>query len=87
MLVEPVADVEVNVPGVMAIVVAPVAAQLRVLLVPEFMLAGAAVKEVIAGREPFPVSEFVEVEPQPTRPTQANRIIVRTTGAERSSSE
>jgi hypothetical protein len=72
-LVEPLADVEVNVPGVMAILVAPATVQLSVLLVPEFMLVGSAVKEVIVGAEPFPVGEVVE--PQPASPTQINRIM------------
>jgi len=76
MLVEPLADVDVNVPGVMAIVVAPVAAQLSALLVPELMVVGFAVKEVIAGAEPFPVGE---VEPQPTKATLANRTMPITT--------
>jgi hypothetical protein len=48
-LVEPVADVDVNVPGVMAILVAPVVAQLRVLLEPEVILVGLAVKELMVG--------------------------------------
>jgi flagellar biosynthesis protein FliR len=48
-VVEPVADVDVNVPGVMAMLVAPVVAQLSVLLDPEAMVAGLAVKEVIVG--------------------------------------
>jgi len=48
-LVEPLADVDVNVPGVMAILVAPVVAQLSVLLEPEVMLVGSAVKELIVG--------------------------------------
>jgi len=78
MLVEPLADVDVNVPGVMAILVAPAAVQLSALLVPEFMLVGSAVKEVIVGTEPFPEGEFGEVEPQPARPTQANKIRMRT---------
>ena len=52
-LVEPLADVDVKVPGVMAILVAPVVAQLSVLFAPEFMLVGSAVKEVIVGGEPF----------------------------------
>jgi hypothetical protein len=72
MLVEPLADVDVNVPGVMAIVVAPVAAQLRVLLVPEFMVVGFAVKELIAGTEPFPAGG---VEPQPTNETPTKRTM------------
>lgn len=76
-LVEPFADVDVNVPGVMPILVAPAAVQLRVLLVPEFTLAGSAVKEVIVGTEPFPGGELDEVEPQPASPTQANRIRMR----------
>lgn len=78
MLVEPLADVDVNVPGLMAIVVAPVAAQLSALLVPEFMVAGFAVKEVIAGAEPFPEGE---VEPQPTNATPANRTMAITASA------
>ena len=40
---------EVNVPGVMARLVAPVVAQLSVLLEPEVMLVGLAVKELIFG--------------------------------------
>ena len=48
-LVEPLANVEVNVPGVMAILVAPVVTQLSVLLEPELMLVGLAVKELIVG--------------------------------------
>lgn len=48
-LVEPLAEVEVNVPGVMAMLAAPVVTQLRVLLEPEVMLVGLAVKEVIVG--------------------------------------
>jgi len=48
-LVEPLADAEVNVPGVMAMLVAPVVAQLRVLLEPELMVVGLAVKELMVG--------------------------------------
>ena len=47
--VEPVADVEVNVPGVMAIVVAPAVAQVSLLLEPKVILAGLATKELITG--------------------------------------
>jgi hypothetical protein len=46
---DPLADVEVKVPGVMAMLVAPVVAQLNVLLEPEEMFAGLAVKEVMVG--------------------------------------
>jgi hypothetical protein len=86
MLVEPLADVEVNVPGVMAILVAPAAAQLSMLPVPEVMVVGLAVKEVIVGPESFPEDELEEdVEPpQPDSPIQANRI---RTSAQRSSPE
>ena len=82
MLIEPLADVDVNVPGVMAILVAPAAAQLSVLLVPEIMLVGSAVKEVIVGTESFPGGELDE--PQPASPTQANRMRA---SAQRSSPE
>jgi hypothetical protein len=71
-LVEPVADVDVKVPGVMAILVAPVTIQLRVLLLPEVMLVGSAVKEAIVGGEPFTGGEVVE--PQPVSSTPINRI-------------
>ena len=84
-LVEPLADVDVNVPGVMAILVAAVVAQLSVLLAPEFMVVGSAVKEVIVGLEGFPGGEPDEViAPQPASPTQANRRRAR---AQRSSAE
>jgi hypothetical protein len=64
--------VDVKDPGVMARLVAPVVAQLSVLLAPELMLVGAAEKELIVGAEPDPVDFFVEV--QPASPTQTNRI-------------
>ena len=48
-LVEPLAAVDVNVPGVMARLVAPVVAQLNLLLSPEVILEGLAVKEMIVG--------------------------------------
>ena len=75
MLAEPPADVEVNVPGVMAILVAPAAAHVSVLLVPGFMLVGFAVKEVIAGIEPFAEGELVDV-PQPASPIQLDRMTI-----------
>ena len=48
-LVEPLANVEVKVPGVMAIALAPVVDQLSVLAAPEVILAGLAVKETMIG--------------------------------------
>jgi hypothetical protein len=59
----------------MAILVAPLVSQLSVLPVPELMLAGAAVKEVIAGAEPVPEFGFdCTAAVQPSSPTQATRI-------------
>ena len=48
-LVEPLAAVEVNIPGVIPILVAPLVAQLTLLLAPEVILEGLAVKELIVG--------------------------------------
>lgn len=48
-LVEPLPAVDVYVPGVIAIFVAPVVAQLNVLLEPEVIPVGFAVKELIVG--------------------------------------
>lgn len=53
-LVEPLADVDVKVPGVMATLVAPVVAQLNVLLEPEVILEGLAAKELIIGLPDVP---------------------------------
>ena len=49
--VEPVAEVDVKVPGVMVRLVAPEVAQLKVVLAPPLMLAGLAEKDVIVGAE------------------------------------
>jgi hypothetical protein len=73
-VVEPLAAAEVNVPGVMAILVAPITVQLNVLLAPELMPVGFAVKEIIAGAEPVPEDEFGMITPQPARATQASAI-------------
>lgn len=72
-VVEPLADVDVNVPGVMATLVAPAATQLSVLLVPAFMLVGLAVNEVIVGTESFPEDELDELVPQPSSPSNRMR--------------
>lgn len=63
-LSEPLALAEVNDPGVMVMLVAPVATQLRMLLAPEAMLDGDAAKVVIVGAEPLPLPE-PEPEPDP----------------------
>jgi hypothetical protein len=47
--VDPLADADVNVPGVMAMLVAPVVVQLSMLLEPEVTLVGSAVKELMLG--------------------------------------
>jgi hypothetical protein len=63
--VEPDAEVDAYVPGVMVMVVAPVVAQLSVLMPPKLMLVGLAVNELIVGRlgaETFTVTVAV-VEP------------------------
>jgi hypothetical protein len=65
-LVEPLADVDVNVPGVMARLVAPVVAQLNVLLEPEVILEGLAVKEPMVG---LPVVFTVTVNVDVAEPT------------------
>ena len=52
-----------KVPGVMAILVAPVVAQLSVLLDPEVMLVGFALKELITGLlAVFTVTVAVDVD-------------------------
>ena len=48
-LVEPLAEVDVNPPGLMLMLAAPVVAQLNVVLAPEPMLDGFAAKELIVG--------------------------------------
>jgi len=48
-VVEPLADVDVKLPGVMAILVALVVVQARVLLVPVLIVAGVVVNDVILG--------------------------------------
>jgi hypothetical protein len=61
-VVEPLAAAEVNVPGVMAMVVAPVTVQLNVLLDPELMLVGFAVKELMVGLLAWAVMVTVAVD-------------------------
>lgn len=70
MLIEPLADVDVKVPGVMAMLVAPLVDQLNVLLVLEFafsgaaafMLPGEAENELIVGAEPLPEEAIGETD-------------------------
>jgi hypothetical protein len=62
---EPLADVEVNMPGVIEILPAPVLAQLSMLLAPALMLAGMAAKAVIIGTEPDVGGGDVVLESEP----------------------
>jgi hypothetical protein len=71
-LVEPLAAVDVNVPGAIPILVAPVVDQFSVLLEPDCMLAGLAVKEVIVGGEPV-LEEGLELLQLP-KMTQENEM-------------
>jgi hypothetical protein len=74
-LVDPVATVELNVPGEIEIVVAPLVIQFSVLLVPVVTLVGLAAKDVIEGAAPVPlVFVVVEAVPQPDKRTHASKI-------------
>jgi hypothetical protein len=54
-LVEPLADAEVKVPGVMAMLAAPVVTQWRALAEPELTALGVAVNDVMLGFAKFTV--------------------------------
>lgn len=72
-VVEPLAEEDVNEPGVMATLVAPVVTQLSVLLAPELTVVGFAVKDVMAGGAPLPVDELDRAaEPQPASAAHAH---------------
>jgi len=75
-LVEPLAEAEVNEPGEIEIVVAPLVAQLSVVLVPEFTVVGFAVNEAIDGIEPLPggVLTVVAVPAQLHKPKQTSTM-------------
>jgi hypothetical protein len=85
-LVEPLADVELNAPGEIEIVVAPLVVQLSVVLVPELMVAGLAANDAIDGMEPLPggVLTVVAVPAQLLKPKQASKM---TTSARKSKRE
>lgn len=64
-LVEPLAAVEVKLPGVMLMLVAPVVDHASVLLEPAVILAGLAVNELIAGLAELTVTVAVAIaEPE-----------------------
>jgi hypothetical protein len=68
----------VSVPGVIAMLVAPIVAQVSVLLDPDLMLAGLAAKDVTVGAEPVTGmvvvgSGLLDEPPHPVRPVHARR--------------
>ena len=71
-LVEPLADVDVKLPGVMEIAVAPLVDQESVTLVPDVIVVALAVKELIEGADPFPGLLELLTAAQPARPTQVS---------------
>ena len=74
-LVEPLANVVVKLPGVMAMVVAPFVDQLSLLLEPAFTVVGFAANEEIVGAEPLPGGGFTEdMREQLVSPRLASRI-------------
>jgi hypothetical protein len=72
-VVLPLADEEENVPGEIATVVAPEVFQLSELLAPELIPVGLALKELIAGSEPFSEEDALD-EPQPGDAAKAHKI-------------
>ena len=67
-----------SVPGVIAMLVAPIVAQVSVLLDPDLMLAGLAAKDVTVGAEPVTGmvvvgSGLLDEPPHPVRPVHARR--------------
>lgn len=66
-LVEPLADVEVNDPGVMLMVVAPLVDQLSVTLAPDVMVVVFAPKDAMVGAEPGGGMGVWLMPAQPTR--------------------
>jgi hypothetical protein len=61
-LVDPVAEVDVKLPGVIAMLVAPLVAQLSVLLESALMLLGLAVNELMVGLPDAALTVTVAVE-------------------------
>ena len=81
-VVEPLAAVEVNVPGEMAILVAPVVTQLNVLLEPEAILVGLAANVLIVGAEPVAGEEMFEPHPTSSIPASRKSAIAERLSAE-----
>jgi hypothetical protein len=69
---DPLADVEVKLPGVIETLVAPVVLKASVLLEPDAMLAGLAVNEVIVGSGGVTVTVAVAV----TEPAESVAVSV-----------
>jgi hypothetical protein len=68
-LVDPLAEVDVNIPGVIEMLVAPEVAQLSTVLAPAEMLPGLAENDEIAGAGVGGATVLVNV-PQPARPAK-----------------
>jgi hypothetical protein len=67
--------VDVNAPGAMVMLVAPLVIQINVLLEPQIMLSAWAANELIVGVELFPEEKIDDVnELQPASKAQKNRI-------------
>ena len=71
-LVEPLAEVEVNVPGVIATLVAPVVVQARAALAPALMPVGFAKKDAMFGIDCDPFPPDPVDAPQPASHQQAS---------------
>jgi hypothetical protein len=73
-VVEPLAELEVNDPGVIAMLLALLVAQFKVLLEPEVIVVGVAANDVTVGAEPFKVvAVCLLLLLQLTNATQASR--------------
>ena len=71
--IEPVAEVDAKLPGVMATLVAPEVAQLSVVLLPGLMLAGLAEKDAMFGAAVCVTAPVDAPLPQPAGPAQVAR--------------
>jgi hypothetical protein len=80
--VEPLADEDTNVPGVIAMLVASVVTQLNVVLAPALIPVGLATKEVIVGADCalFPEDKLEDPQPVSTMPASKPVDMMRNNG-------
>jgi hypothetical protein len=78
--VDPLAKVEVNVPGVMAMPVAPEVDQVSVLLEPGLMLVGLAVNELITGSAAAETTTCAEAVTEPAALVAVSTYVVVSSG-------